>query len=74
MGISYRDFEPLLLVLVFGLLGFVAAMIVKTLYESNVVIGEILVTPGGTITIANAMAFIVIIFLIIGIVVAATRQ
>ena len=74
MPINYKDFEPLIIVLIFGVLGFIVAMIVKTLHDSGVVVGEILVTPGGTITITNAMTFIVIIFLIIGIVVAATRQ
>jgi len=71
MGISYRDFEPLLLVLVFGLLGFVMSMIVKTLYDNGIIIQEYLT---GSITLVQVQVGCIVLFLILGIVVVATRQ
>jgi len=38
MGIRYEEFEPLLIVLAFGVLGVVMAMIIKTLYDDGIII------------------------------------
>jgi len=71
MGIAYEDFEPLIIVLAFGILGFVVAMIMKTLNDNKIIVNEYLT---GTITITTLMSGIIVLFLIVGIVVAATRQ
>ena len=71
MSIDYRDFEWMLIVIVFGILGIVVAMIVKTLNDQSILVPEYLT---GSITITQLMAGIIILFIIGGIVIAATKK
>ena len=70
--VSYHDFEALLIVVVFGVLGIVLAMILKTLYDRGIVINEFI--TGGSITISSVMALIIIFSLAIGIIVAGMKK
>lgn len=69
--VSYDDFESLIIVLIFGVLGIIVAMIVNTLNTSGTVINEFVT---GTITITDLIAGIIILFLIIGVVIAAVKR
>lgn len=69
--VSYDDFEALVIVLIFGVLGLVLSMIVKNLYDSGTVVDEFIT---GTITITEVQAGIIVLFLIFGIVLSAVKK
>ena len=71
MSINYEDFEWMLIVIVFGILGIVVAMIIYNLNVQGILVPEFLT---GSITITQVMAGIIILFIIGGIVVAAIKK
>lgn len=69
--VSYNDFESLVIVLVFGVFGIVIAMIVNTLNTRGIIIDEFLT---GSVTITDLIVGIIILFLVIGVIVAVVKK
>ena len=69
--VSASDFDTLVIVLVFGVIGVIVAMLCRTLYVREIILDEFIT---GTITITEFMTGVIILFLVIGVVVAAVKK
>ena len=69
--VSASDFDTLVIVLVFGVIGVIVAMLARTMYVREVILDEFIT---GSITITDFMAGVIILFLVIGVVVAAVKK
>lgn len=69
--VSTDDFDTLLIVLLFGVLGIVIAMIFNAMNTAGVVVDEFVT---GSVSITDLMAGTIVFFLIIGVVVAALKK
>ena len=73
MRISPEDVSVMLTVAICGLLGVVSAIIVHQLYSRGIVIDE-LMTHFGVSSIVDVEVLIIILFIIVGIVVASVKK
>ena len=69
--IDYKDFETLIIIVVFAVIGIIMSMFLKTLYDRGIIIDEFV---SETITITEIMAIVIILFLVVGVIVAATKK
>lgn len=69
--VSFSDMKTTLIIVVCGVLGVVNAMVFKTLNDKGILISEFLT---GTITITVLMAFTIIVWLFIGVIVAVATD
>jgi len=69
--VSTSDFDTLVIVLVCGVIGIVNAMIFNTLNDRGVIINELLV---GTISITDLMIIVILVWLMLGIIIAAVKN
>lgn len=68
MGSNERAFA---IPLICGLIGVVLAIVVQLLYDAGIIIDEFIT---GTITLREIQAFIIIIWIIVGVLLAATQR
>ena len=68
-GFSY--YKTAVIPFVFGILGVIFSMILKTLYDDGIVVDEMIT---GTITISDLMMMVVVLFFVVGVIIAATRR
>lgn len=69
--VSYKDFEALVIVLIFGVLGVICAMIIYELDARGILIDEFITS---SITVTDLQAFVIIVWLIVGVLVAAIKS
>ena len=69
--VSYEDFEVLIIIVIFSVIGIIMAMFLKTLYDLGIIVDEFV---SETITINELMAIVIILFLVVGVVIAATKK
>ena len=69
--VTYRDFETLIIPLIMGVLGIINAMIFKTLYDEGIIIDAFI---AGTITITDLMTIVVVMWFVVGIILAAVKK
>lgn len=69
--VSFSDFEAFFIPIVTTVIGIILAMIVKTLHDEGRVLDEFIV---GSITITDVMTCIVVLFFVIGIIIAAVKR
>ena len=66
-----RDLQGVLIAMGVGFVGIILAAIEKILYDSGTIIDEFIT---GSITIENLMAITIIMFLLIGVILATVRS
>ena len=69
--VSFSDFETLIIPLIFGVLGICNAMILWNLWHEGIIIDEMIT---GTITINDLMTIVVVLWFIVGVVLAAVKK
>ena len=69
--VDFSDFETLIIPLIFGILGICNAMILKVLYDEGIIINEIIT---GTISLSDLMTIVVVLWFIVGVVLAAVKK
>ena len=69
--VSWEDFEVVPIILICGVIGIINAMIFHTLNDEGIIIDEFIT---GSITITNLMALVIVIWLIVGIIIAAVKK
>ena len=69
--VSYKDFETLIIILVCGVLGIVNAMIFNTMNTEGIIIDSFV---SGNITILDIMTYTIILWLLVGIIIAAVKK
>ena len=68
---SLDDMMTLVIVLVCGVLGVIVAMLTKVLYDNGIVVDEFIT---GSVSLFDSQIFTIIIFLIVGVVIAVLRS
>ena len=69
--VSFSDFEALIIPLVMGVIGIVNAMIIWNLYYRGIVIDAMI---QNTISIEDLMTIIIVMWFIVGIILAAVKR
>ena len=69
--VAYKDFEALVIILVCGVLGIVNAMIFNTMNTEGIIIDSFV---SGNITILDIMTYTIILWLLVGIIIAAVKK
>jgi hypothetical protein len=69
--VASRDFDAMMIVVIMGCLGVILAFIEYVLYSRGILRDEIVT---GSVTISNLMACTVILFLLVGMVLASLRR
>ncbi len=69
--VSLSDFNTVVIILVCGVLGLVNALILNNLYENGILIQEFV---SGSITIETLMTLVIIVWLMVGIILAAFKK
>ena len=69
--VDFSDFETLIIPLIFGILGICNAMIIKVLCDENIIVNEIIT---GTIILSDLMTIVVVLWFIVGVVLAAVKR
>jgi len=65
------DYKAFMTILGFGMLGVIFAGILKALYDNGIVVDEMIT---GSITITDLMTFLVLVWTIIGVMIALLRR
>ncbi len=69
--VSLSDFNTVVIILVCGVLGLVNALIINNLYENGILIQEFV---SGSITIETLMTLVIVVWLMVGIILAAFKK
>lgn len=66
-----KEFEMMLIVVTCSIVGFVLAMIIKTMYDNGVIFDELI---SGGITVTDVMLVVTMLWMLIGVIISVLRR
>ena len=69
--VSAKDFEVLIIVVVVGIIGIGLAMLIGELHTQEIIVHEAI---GESVTLQQVQTFIIAVFLLLGVIVAAVKN